>query len=140
MARGKFGYIEGMKGAREALQQLDAHTQKVIGKRAVNAAADVFVAEIARRAPVSSRPSDPTPGSLKRSVRKRPSRSTKNLARAEVVADDVAAAPNEFGTSKMAAQPFMRPAVDSKREAAAQAVADSVREDVEHGPWVRGRE
>lgn len=129
-----------MKEAREALHKLDRHVQQQIGKAAVNAAADIFVAEIRARAPVSRRPGNPTPGSLKQSVKKKASGGRKNIARVELRVEDIAAVPNEFGTSKMKAQPFARPAVDAKREAAAQAVADTVRSEVEHGPWIKGRE
>jgi HK97 gp10 family phage protein len=132
------GRIEGMTEAREALQQLGEHAQKIIGREAVNAAADLLVPEVARGAPVSGRARNPTPGSLQRSVRKRDARRRKTEVRVEVIADDVAAVPNEFGTSKMAAQPFFRPAVDRNRERAARAVADTVKDEVENGPWVKG--
>ena len=144
MARntGQTGHIEGMKEAREALQALGAHVERQVGKLAVNAAADVFIPEIRRRAPVSTIPTNPTPGSLKQSIGKKQSRSRKNLARVEIRADDVAAVPNELGLSRrdFPIQPFMRPAINAKREEAAQALADKIRDEVENGPWVKGRE
>lgn len=142
MARntGRSGHIEGMKEARESLQQLNRHVQGLVGKVAVNAAADVFVDAITARAPVSDRPGNPTPGSLKRSIRKRSLRRTKNIARVEVIVDDVAAVPKEFGlaTRDYPAEPFARPAVDDNRERAARALAGALKDEIEHGPWVKG--
>lgn len=37
----------------------------------------------------------------------------------------------EFGTSKMAARPFMRPAFEAKKEEAAKEVRDALREEIE---------
>lgn len=140
MARRGTGYVTGMKEAREALHQLEAAVQRQIGLSALNAAGDVFVGEIQRRAPVSARGRNPTPGSLKASVKKKASRSRKNLARIEIRADDVAAVPNELGTSKMPPHPFFRPGVDAKRGEAAQALGDKLRTEIESGPWVKGKE
>jgi hypothetical protein len=39
--------------------------------------------------------------------------------------------PNEFGRSKMAAQPFFKPAIDEGRDEAGGAMADGLREEVD---------
>lgn len=116
-----------MKEAREALQELSKATQTNTGKRALQAPARVFVSRIKAKAQVSSRPSDPTPGSLRESVRVGRASSRKGVARLDLIADDVAAVPNEFGTSKMAAQPFFRPGINSARGEAAFAMAEAVK-------------
>ena len=67
-----------------------------------------FLADrIRERAPVSTDPYNKTPGSLRASVKRAKSNSRKR-PEAVVLVDDVAAVPNEFGTSKMKAQPFAR--------------------------------
>lgn len=131
MARGKWGEITGMREARETLQQLARASQTAVGKRALRAPAAVLVQRVKDKAPVSKRASDPTPGSLRESVREGRASSRKGQARIEIIAQDIAAVPNEFGTSKMAAQPFFRPAVDAGREEAAQAMAEAVKSEVD---------
>ena len=120
-----------MKEAREALQELSRATQGNVGKRALQAPARVFVGRIKAKAQVSSRPSDPTPGSLRESVHIGKGSTRKGGARLELVADDIASVPNEFGTSKMAAQPFFRPGIDSAREEAAFAMAEAIKLEVD---------
>src|SRR5690348_2314368 len=120
------GHIEGMAEARRALDQLNDHVQKLVAKTALREGQAVIAAEVERRAPVSSRPGNPTPGSLRRSIRKMPVRLTKRGAITSIRVDDVAAVPNEYGTSKMTAQPFFRPGVDAKREEAGRAIAEEI--------------
>lgn len=131
MARGATSHIEGMKEAREALQELAKATQTNIGKRALNAPADVFVFGIKARTPVSSDPRNPTKGSLRDAMRKGKSSVKKGSARLDLINDDIASVPNEFGTSKMAAQPFFRRGIDANREAAAMAMAEAIKMEVD---------
>jgi HK97 gp10 family phage protein len=124
---GAISRLEGMRECREALQELSRSTQRNLGKRALKAPATVIAAAVKARAPVSSRPTDPTKGSLKASVKVAPSRAERGRPTIVVLADDVAAVPNEFGTSKMTAQPFFRPAVDTARDAAGAAMAEALK-------------
>lgn len=131
MPRARYGEIEGMREAREALQKLSRATQGNVSKRILKAPATVFIRRIKARAAVSSRPSDLTKGSLRESVHIGKSRSRKGGARMELIADDIASVPNEFGTSKMAAQPFFRPGIDGGREEAAFAAAEATKSEVD---------
>lgn len=131
MAKAAWGRVEGMKEAREALQELDRRTQIGVGKRALRAPGEVFVRAVKAKAPVSRRAGNPTPGSLRESITIGDARTSRGSARLAIIADDVAAVPNEFGTSKMTAQPFFRPAVDAHRAEAAGAMADSVKTEVD---------
>lgn len=124
--------IEGFKECREVLQELSKTVQRNVGKRALLAPATVIAAAVKAKAPVSSRGGNPTPGSLRDSVTVAPEKSSqKGVAQIAVVAADVAAVPNEFGTTKMEAQPFFRPAVDTARLAAGQAFAAALKPEVD---------
>lgn len=120
-----------MKECREALQTLSKAVQRNVGKRALRAPAEVIARAVKARAPVSTRGNNPTKGSLRESVTVAASRAEKGRPTVVVLAADVAAVPNEFGTSKMAAQPFFRPAVDAAREQAGAVMADALRGEVD---------
>lgn len=126
-----------MKEARAALQKLSAYAQKQIGKVALQAAAKIGSERVKARAKVGSRANDPTRGSLQRSVRDKPGRPRKGAETRLIVAEDVAAVPKEFGLSRRnyPAEPFFRPAIDGAREEMGRAVADTVKDQVENGPW-----
>ena len=124
-------HITGMKGCRESLQQLSRAVQRGIGKRALQAPAGVIAAAVKSRAPVSGRGNNPSRGSLRDSVKVAAARAEKGRPTVVVLADDVAAVPNEFGTSSMAAQPFFRPAVDAVREQAGAAMANALKSEVD---------
>ncbi len=112
-----------MKACREALAELDRLTQRNVGKRALRAPAEVIAGRVKANAPVSSRPGNKTPGSLRASVEVKSPTSSKGRARITIVADDVAAVPMEFGRTGQPARPFFRPAVDSASDAAGEAMA-----------------
>jgi HK97 gp10 family phage protein len=123
--------IEGFKECREALQELSKGVRRGVGKRALLAPAAVIAAVVKARAPISNDPHDRSPGSLKDSVKAVTDKSVKGGPRAAVLAADPAAVPNEFGTHKMAARPFFRPAVDAARAAAAVAFAAALKSEVD---------
>jgi HK97 gp10 family phage protein len=127
----RYGYIAGVKEAREALQELDRRVQTAVGKRILRAPANVLIRFVKAKAKVSSDPSDKTPGSLRDSVKIGRTSSRKGQARLEIIADDIASVPNEFGTSKMQAQPFFRPGVDAGRNLAAEVAANAIRPEVD---------
>jgi hypothetical protein len=134
---GAISRIEGMGPAVKRLRALSAYAEKQIGKAALKAAADKLVPRVKARAKVSQRANDPTRGSLQRSVRDKPGRAKKGVETRLIVAEDVAAVPKEFGLSRRnyPAEPFFRPAIDSGRQAAGEAVAESIKDNVENGPW-----
>lgn len=126
--------IEGFRECREALQDLSKAVQRGVGRRALLAPAGVIVAAVRSRAPVSSRPGDPTPGSLRDSITVRPEKSSRrSVAQVAVVAEDDAAVPKEFGLARRdyPPEPFFRPAVDAARMAAAQAFAAALKPEVD---------
>lgn len=131
MASGGRSYISGMKGCREALQEFSRTVQRNVGKRALRAPAEVIARAVRAKASVSSRGNNPTKGSLRESVTAAPARAEKGRPTVVVLAADVAAVPNEFGTSKMKAQPFFRPAVDGARDQAGAAMADALKSEVD---------
>lgn len=138
----KTGYITGMKEALATLRDLDEAVQRDILEEAIDVPTDIMQREVQARAPVSPRANNSTPGSLKASVKKvKPKATKKYRTRREIQATDVAAVPTEFGLSSRdyPAQPWFRPAVDSKRNEAAQALANNIRSQIENGPWVKGR-
>ena len=123
--------IEGMKACREAMQELSRGVQRNVGKKALKAPAGVLVRHIKAKAAVSSRASNPTPGSMRDAVRDADARTERGRATRVILVEDVAAVPNEYGTSKMAAQPFARPGVDAGRDEAGQAMADALKVEVD---------
>lgn len=134
MPSGGVGRIEGMKEAREALQQLTRTVQRNVGRRALAAGpGKVFVRAISARAKVSGRAGDPTRGSLKASPKVVSARAKKGAAAVAVLVDDPAAVPKEKGLARRnyPAEPFMRPAVDASRDEAAQAMAAEVKREVD---------
>jgi hypothetical protein len=129
--------LEGMGPAIANLRKLSEYAQKQIGKNALQAGAAVAVKRVKAKAKVSTRANDPTPGSLKESVRDKPGRAKKGIDTRAVVVEDVAAVPKEFGLTRRnyPPEPFARPAIDGAREEIGPAIAESVKNDVEHGPW-----
>jgi hypothetical protein len=129
--------LEGMKEARETLRKLSAYAEKQIGENALAAAERKLTARVKAKAKVSTRANDPTRGSLQASVRGKKGRPKKGVQTRLIVAEDVAAVPKELGLTRRnyPPEPFFRPAVDSGRQEAAEALAESIKHDVEHGPW-----
>lgn len=119
--------VKGMRECRESLQSMSRAIQRNVGKRSLQAPAGVLERAVKARAPVSGRASNPTRGSLRDSVKVAPARAERGRPTVVVIAEDIAAVPNEFGTSKMKAQPFFRPAVDGAREAAGAAMAEALK-------------
>jgi HK97 gp10 family phage protein len=134
---GAISRIEGMGPSLANLRRLSEYAEKQIGNNALKAGAAVAVKRVKAKAKVSSRANDPTRGSLKESVRDKPGRAKKGVDTRAVIVEDVAAVAKEFGLSRRnyPAEPFARPAIDSAREEIGQAIADSVKNDVENGPW-----
>lgn len=150
----EFVKIEGLDLFARALKLLP---QKVAGKslrRAVAAAGKVVRDEAKIKAPVLTGPvaeGHPPPGTLKRAIAFGRSRRNSGAGR-EVFNVFVRQAKNgsvgqkgvkrygkfdayyarfvEFGTSKMAARPFLRPAFEAKKNDAAQAIGDTLAKEL----------
>lgn len=126
--------IEGFKECREALQELSKAVQRNVGKRALLAPAGLVVAAVKARAPISTRPGDPTPASLRDSVTIMPEKAAqRGVAQIAVVAEDEAAVPKEFGLASRdyPAEPFFRPAVDAVRIPSLHAFAAALKPEVD---------
>lgn len=129
----KWGRIEGMREARKTLDELTRAVQRNVGKRALNASGEVFVKEVAARANVSQRVTNPTPGSLKASPRVVPARPQKGQVRVAVIVEDPASIPQEFGLTRRdyPADPFFVPAIEAKRNEAAHEFAEALKKEVD---------
>jgi len=122
--------LAGFRETREALQELSKTVQRNVGRRALRVPAELIADATRQRAPVSSRPDNPTPGSLRASVSVVNAKA-KSGAAVAVLVEDVAAVPNEFGTTKMSAQPFFRPAIQASEAAALHAFGNALKPEVE---------
>lgn len=128
---GPISHLEGMKECREALQELSRTVQRSVGKRALRAAGEVWVARQKAMLPVSSRASDPTRGSLKAAPEVAASRTERGDPRVALLIDDMAAVPGEFGTSKMAPHLKVRATTDSVREPMGRALGSALKHEVD---------
>ena len=135
--------VSGLKELQAAMKELPVNIARNVLRGAVNAGATVIREEAKTRAPVySGSPvkGQAPPGTLKRALYQkqirekssallqtffvgvRQGRSAKKTNKGSI--DAWYARFLEFGTSKMAAKPFMRPAFEAKKEAAVQAIKD----------------
>lgn len=131
MPRANRSYLEGYRECRESLQELSRGVQRNVGKRALQATAQTAVRVLKREAPVSADPYNKTPGSLRDSVNEGKSRSERGRPRHAIFIDDVAAAPVEFGTSRMEARPWVRAAIDAARPVLARVMGRALKEEVD---------
>jgi HK97 gp10 family phage protein len=122
--------LAGFRETREALQDLSKTVQRNVGRRALRVPAEIIADATRALAPVSSRPDNPTPGSLRASVSVVNAKARSGAAVA-VLVEDPAAVPNEYGTSKMAAQPFMRPAINANEARCIAAFGQAIKPEVE---------
>lgn len=128
MARSRAGArIEGFRECSAALSSLSKSMARNVGKRALQVPAQILVDAAKARVAVSSDPRNPTPGSLRDSGKVAKAKPRRGRPAVAVVFDDVAAVPNELGTSKMAANPFLRPALAMVKIAMFVAFTDALR-------------
>ncbi|EPJ3801829.1 HK97-gp10 family putative phage morphogenesis protein [Morganella morganii] len=148
--------ISGLSELSRKMQELGRKVSGNISRRAMNNGADVLKKEIRQRVPVLEKT---TPrrrrGTVKRNIRSKtrlrrngqvktriwvkslPGKKVKAFKQA--TGKSAALNPDdpfywwfvEFGTSKMAAKPFMRPGFEAKKEAAAEAVVRTLKEETE---------
>ena len=141
--------VDGLSALYEQLQQLPVKLEKNILRGAIRAGAKPVAAEARRLAPVLSS-NDPRRemGALSKSVRIMSTgtrggtvkggvvaggRTTVGRGQNKVKADAFYAHFVEYGTVKMTARPFMRPAVDTRTQEAVEATAQYIRDRVEAG-------
>lgn len=141
--------VKGLKELNEALQQLPQNIAKNVLRGATSAGAAVIRKEARQRAPVfDGQMSDnhPPPGTLRKSVyqsqRRMLSSAVKQVFHVGVrtgksLKDKAGRTLDayywrfvEFGTSKMAARPFLRPAFEAKKQAAVDAIKDYLAERI----------
>lgn len=136
--------ITGLKELQAALKELPDRIAKNVLRGAVNAGATLIKKEAANRAPVYTGPvsaGHPPPGTLKRSVYQKQIRDLSNKVKqtfyvgvrkgkefrkqgksGNLSQDAYYARFVEFGTAKMPAKPFLRPAFEAKKEEATNAI------------------
>lgn len=139
-------HITGLKELQDALKQLPDRIAKNVLRGAVSAGATVIRKEAQAKAPVytgSVSKGHPPPGTLKRSIVQKQIKELSSLFKQifyvtvrkgkkyQKQGKDGAKSQDafyakwvEFGTSKMAALPFLRPAFEAKKEAAVMAIKD----------------
>src|SRR5574337_1737435 len=139
-------HVAGLSELKRALEQLPKAIGRNVLRGAVNAGAGVIRKEVQAKAPVytgSVAQGHPPPGTLKRSVYQKqirelssPTKQTffvgvrkgkkyRNQGKSgNLSMDAYYASWVEFGTSKMAARPFMRPAFEAKKTSAVEVIRD----------------
>jgi HK97 gp10 family phage protein len=113
--------VLGLKELDAALQNLAYPATRRALRKGMRAGANVVRDEVRARAPVKS-------GNLKRKIRTRERSEDQGNMRfaVEVPRSAFYGKFFEYGTSKMAAKPFMRPAAEAKTEAAVTMMRDSL--------------
>ena len=137
-------HVQGLKELQAALKDLPDRIARNVLRGSVSAGATVIRKEAQTRAPVSTGPKregQPPPGTLKRSVYQKQIRELSNMLKqtfyvgvrkgkkyrnqgkkGNLSQDAYYARFVEFGTSKMPARPFMRPAFEAKKGEAVVAI------------------
>ena len=145
--------IEGLKELQAALLELPKKTAKNALRSAVNAGASVIRKDARKRAPVYTGPvsaGHPPPGTLKRSVIQKYIRELSNDfqttfyvtvrkgkkyreqgKKGNLSQDAFYAYFVEYGTAKMTAKPFLRPAFEATKDEALQAMMAKLKERIE---------
>lgn len=141
--------VTGLKELNEALRQLPQNIARNVLRGAAGAGAAVIRKEARARAPVFTGPvgpRHPPPGTLKKSIYQQASRALSNLVQqtfnvgvktGKALRTKSGASANafywkfvEFGTAKMAARPFMRPAFEAKKHEAVAAIKAYIAERI----------
>lgn len=115
-------YIEGLDEAAQFMEDLGDAAAAVLDT-AARAGADIVLADAKRRVPVDT-------GKLRDSLILKKSRTRKPNIKCEYYVTKKSGAehfvPVELGTSKMKAQPFLRPAIDENKQSIAKTVNDNM--------------
>lgn len=123
--------IEGAKELEKKLLSFEPKLGKKIIRQALRSGAKLILAEAKANVPVDT-------GALRDSLKVRAMRKRKHRYGVMVQTSEgwfkgeqFYGAFVEFGTDKMAAQPFVRPAFDSEKEAAEKTIVDGIRQGIE---------
>lgn len=125
--------VEGLTELNAALQDLGDKVAKQFLRKAGKEASDLFVEAAKQRAPVLKKATrQRQPGTLRDSIIAKVSlRKGKGLSvRVGPKKEVFYARFVEFGTSKMAPHPYMRPAWDNEKQAALDAFAESLKAQI----------
>lgn len=125
--------VEGLEELNRNLLDLGDKLAKQYIRKAAKEAADLFVQDAKRRAPVLKKPvRGRQPGALRDSIIAKVSLTKKNGLVVRIGPDKKVfyARFVEFGTSKMAAKPYMRPAWDGEKNAALDAFTESLKQSI----------
>jgi len=116
-----------VEGFREASRQLNEMTKAMargVGKRSLPVPATILRDEMKARVSVLS-------GTTRESIEIGPEKARKGRPQINVTAADIASIQLEFGNSHMPAEPFARPAVDSKKDAMLAAFGEKLKGEVD---------
>jgi hypothetical protein len=130
MARGA-SHLEGMGGCLAALKDLTKRVESNVGKRALRTTAQDLADRHKATLPVSDSPHDKTRGSLKASPTVASAKGRKGRPAVAMIIEDPAAAPGEFGTSKMPAHLKVRATTDAMRSQLAGTLGDALKSEVD---------
>lgn len=144
--------MDGLRELQASMKDLSSKTQRQILRRATAAGAQVMVREVRARAPVLKEPHpNRKPGTIKKNIRYANVRGNKLGVHEVMVGVRVArggkGGPDdpfywrfvEFGTAHMAAQPFLRPAFETKKVEAANRMKERLTEQIESQARKTGR-
>jgi len=123
------GVLQGASECRDSLRELSRGVRKGVGNRALKIPGAIIARAIEARAAVSTRPSDPTPGSLKAAPKVVSAKAKRGQSAVAVLVDDEAAVRKEYGLSHKdyPADPFARPAIATALPAAGFALVEAVK-------------
>jgi HK97 gp10 family phage protein len=141
--------IQGLKELNKALRELPERIARNVLRASVSAGAAEIRKEVKAKAPVYTGPvsaGHPPPGTLKRAVYQKQARQLSSLIRQVFIVGVRTGGRKkdkkgrsldayywrfvEFGTEKMAARPFMRPAFEAKKNAAIEAIRSYMAERI----------
>lgn len=148
--RGRGTHVDGLRELGEAMRKLSADINNKVSRAAANAAAQVVKKDAIARAPQADEPHQlgrrkdqiAQPGNLKRNiiVKRLPAQET-NLTQEYIVGvrSGSGRVPKdafywsfiEFGTVKIAAQPFLRPALSSNQAQATAKMAEVLKRRID---------
>ena len=126
--------LSGFKGLHDALGELPKSTERALLRRVAKNALEIFHDDARSHAPVETGglvDSIIIGSRLTKGARKQDRKDPRHGVRLFCGTSHPAAVPQEFGTVKMAAHPFMRPAWESTKHAMLDRVGDQLKIEIE---------